>query len=47
MRLESWKGLVKSRSCIVIEEVEDTLNVSLAEDCIGIWIGHLFKVSVV
>lgn len=47
MRLESWKGLVKSRSCIVIEEVEDTLNVSLAEDCIGIWIGDLFKVSVV
>lgn len=31
MRLESWKGLMKGRSCIVIEEVEDTLNVSLAE----------------
>lgn len=30
-----------------MEEVEDTLTVSLAEGYIGIWFGDLFKVSVV
>lgn len=45
MLLETWKGLVRDRWCIVIVEVKDTLNASLDEGCIGIWIGDVFKVS--